>query len=432
MDLKAFESFEQLRGYAGSMGVTLNAGDISALSCPLVAEGKSIPNRLLVQPFECCDAEDNGAPSELTRRRYLRFAAGGAGLVWMEATALLEELKSNPHQLVLTEKTLGAFSRLNTEMKEAAVRQGGEAPVLVLQMTHPGRSCITPVPAADRESWEPVKPSKGEKALSDDEIERLAEVYGKVTRLARAAGFDGVEVKACHFYFISELLSAYERPGRYGGSFENRARHLKEALAAARAETGGMLLTVRYNHYDGIPYPDGFGMKKDGGLSPNAEEPLRLIAEIKDEFGVELVNCSSSGPRFGDYPAAERPDDELFMPPNNPLKSGARMHRFAAEVKRAVTGIKVVATEFSQLRQYGAAVGAGMVERGEADLIGFGRQPIAYPDFARDILQSGGMDKEKLCLCCGGCGRMLGAQINGGCVVRDELYKNTSKKRHER
>ena len=429
MDSNRFSSFEQLAEHAGVMGVSLSSGDVSVLSRPLEVGGKVIPNRLLIQPVECGDALPDGAPGELTRRRYLRFAAGGAGLVWMEATAILPELKSHPSQLVLTSQTLGSFQRLLADMREAALARNETEPLIVVQLSHPGRSCLkAPKPASDREVWDKIRSAQGESAVSDDEIERLSAIYGDAAKLAKQAGFDGIEIKACHSFFVSELLSARGRPGRYGGSFGNRARHLKESLAAARAEAGDMFLAVRLNIYDGIPYPDGFGMKEGGGFSFDAAEPVRLLEEIKDEFAVELVNCTSNSPNWKLFPNAYIPQEQIFSSPDDPLKNGARMHRFASVIKAAVPAMKVVATAFSHLKQYAPTVGAGMIERGEADLIGFGRQALAYPDFARDILLLRGMDREKVCLCCGGCGKLFGSGTGGGCVLRDERYKNSLKK----
>lgn len=422
------ESIDLLRENAAELGVKLEySDDISVLSLPLTIEKTVIPNRILIQPVECADAEPDGAPGELTERRYLRFAEGGAGCIWFEAVALCPELKSNPRQLVLSHETLGGFQRLISDMKEAAVKQNGKSPAVVLQMSHPGRSC-DPVskPASDNKVWEKIRSAKGQLSVSDDEIDKLADTYGEITHLADLAGFDGVEVKACHMFFISELISVRSRKGRYGRSYENRVRHLKEAISASRSESGGMFLTVRMNFYDGIPYPDGFGMKEGGGFSPDNTEPLKLIAEIKSEFGVELINCSSGDPNFSAFPElAQMNRDPLFSPPAHPIKTGARMHLFASEIKSAIPETKVVATGFSHLYHHAPGIGAGIIKRKDADLIGFGRQALAYPGFARDILFNGKMDPEKVCVCCGGCGKLISERKKGGCVVRDTVYKNS-------
>ncbi len=426
MEAKHLNSFDTLRAYADSVGVALETSDVSALATPLLIEGKTAPNRLLIQPMEGGDAEEDGAPSASGIRRYLRYASGGAGIIWMEATAILHELKSHPRQLVLSGRTLDQFSRLIAQMRDTARKSHGADPLIILQMTHPGRSCYPlPRPASDRALWDSVKPSNGVKSATDDEIKGFAEVYANVAALAKRAGFDGVEVKACHFYFISELLSAYERPGVYGGGYENRTRHLRESFAAVRAAAPELILTIRLNAYDGLPYPYGFGMKEGGGFAPDLSEPIRLISEIKDDYGVELVNISSSGPNGSLFPDAQRLSP-LFAPSSDSLIQGARMHYLAAHIKAAVPDAKIVATGFAHFRQYAPGIGSAMINNDQADLIGFGRQSFAYPDFAKDILTTGVMDESTLCLCCGGCGRLLGGKAKPiHCVVRDREYYNT-------
>ncbi|MCL1830113.1 MAG: hypothetical protein FWG21_01640 [Oscillospiraceae bacterium] len=415
--------FEDVKQQVAVYGITLVEGDTSVLAEPITIESKVIHNRLLIQPVEGTDADAYGNPTELTERRYLRYAKGGAGVIWMEAVALDSSLRSNERQLVLSEVTYDSFARLIEEMKQTAFAANGYAPTVVIQLSHPGRSCLIPKPAYDNEMWETVRSAKNQPVVSDDEIERLAPLYGDIARLAARAGFDGVEIKACHHFFINELLAATGRPGRYGGAYENRVRHLKETVAAVRALTNDVFITTRLNHYDGIPYPDGFGMKSDGSWLPDGSEPLRLIEELNEEYGVELINCSSSGPEFELF-NNRNAVDQLFGEPMTPLRSGVCMHLFAKEIKQNLPGIKVVATQFSHLKQYAASVGAYLVESGGADFIGFGRQALAYPDFASDILKKGMMDKDKVCLCCGGCHRMMGSEKGAGCTVRDPFYRS--------
>lgn len=83
--------------------------DISVLAQPLTVGGKILPNRLVCQAMEGCDGTPDGRPGALTRRRYDRLARGGAGLIWFEATAAMEEGRANPRQLYLNEQTLDSF-----------------------------------------------------------------------------------------------------------------------------------------------------------------------------------------------------------------------------------------------------------------------------------------------------------------------------------
>ena len=241
---------------------------------PLEVAGYRLHNRLVIQPMEGCDGTLDGSPGELTRRRYRRFAESGAGLIWMEAVAVVREGRANPRQLMLTRTNLDAFKRLTEDIREWAVRATGREPVLVMQATHSGRYSKPegdPAPriACRNPLFEKDMPLPDSCILSDDELRALPERYACSARLAEEAGFDGVDIKACHRYLLNELLSAHTRPGPYGGSFENRTRLLRDAVRAAKAATaGGAFITSRLNVYDGFPYPYGWGVLPDGGVEP--------------------------------------------------------------------------------------------------------------------------------------------------------------------
>ena len=110
--------------------------------------------------------------------------------------------------------------------------------------------------------------------------------------MAERAGFDGCDIKCCHGYLNSELLSAFERKGRYGGSIENRTRLLRETVIGAEKITGSdFLISSRLNVYDGFKYPYGFGVKTDGSLEFDSTEPIWLIRKLY-ESGVKLLNIT--------------------------------------------------------------------------------------------------------------------------------------------
>ena len=98
----------------------------------------------------------------------------------------------------------------------------------MLQITHAGRYGDGKViavhePEIDKKSGvDPDKP-----VITDEELKALEDDFVEAARLAAEAGFDAVDIKACHRYLISELLGAHNRPGEYGGSYENRTRWLK-------------------------------------------------------------------------------------------------------------------------------------------------------------------------------------------------------------
>src|SRR6185437_5305179 len=99
--------------------------------------------------------------------------------------------------------------------------------------------------------------------FSDDELARLGEDFIRAAVLARKAGFAFIDVKHCHGYLGHEFLSAVDRPGRYGGSLENRTRFLRDIVAGVRAEAPGLEVGVRVSAWDWMPFrpgPDGVGV----------------------------------------------------------------------------------------------------------------------------------------------------------------------------
>jgi hypothetical protein len=137
-----YRTLDEVRAHAKELGLSLKASDsIQALLKPVKVGNLTAPNSLAVHPMEGCDGTPEGAPDELTFRRYRRFAAGGAGLLWLEATAVVHEGRANPRQIFLNEKTYDEFARLVDESHKAAKASMGpnHRPIVIVQLTHSGR-----------------------------------------------------------------------------------------------------------------------------------------------------------------------------------------------------------------------------------------------------------------------------------------------------
>ena len=389
--------------------------DTDIYSVPLVLYGKKIPNRIGIQPLEGFDSCSDGSPSGHVYRRYLRFVSGGAGLVWFEACAVSEDGKSNPNQMMITEDNVGAFRSLIAEMDRKAAEEGREPCFKILQLTHSGRT-------SQNNNWEkiPLSPKKlGEddpaEIASDEKISQMVQDHIRSAVLAAEAGFDAVDVKACHGYFMSELLSAYNREGRYGGSFENRTRAILEMVDGIKAQVGDRIgICARLNAFDAEAYPNGFGVVEENGKKrADTTEIIRLCRLLKDR-GVELIDISGTAP-------AER----IFGPePSDP-----RFKRYAGscdllaavkQIREAVDGVAFMCTGLTSFGAQGGYIGAGGIKDGWFDIAGFGRQALAYPGFAKDLLERGRLDENKCCTDCGSCFRLMDpGHSRTGCVVRD-------------
>lgn len=420
-----YRTLAELKACARALGAWLPlAEELSALAQPLPLAGRTLHNRIALQPMEGSDAKPDGSPSALTRRRYLRFAQGGAALIWFEAVATAPEARASAHQLMLTGDNLASFARLVAEIKEAGLAKNGYEPLVVMQATHSGRYSKPqgkpePLIAYNNPILEGNAPLPAGRILDDGALERYEARFGTAARLAQRAGFDGMDVKCCHGYLAAELLSAYQRPGRYGGSLENRTRFLLNAHRAARAEVRApFFLTTRLNAYDGFPYPYGFGVSPGGGVEPDLREALALVGRLAREFSLPLINITIGNPYKN--PHVNRPYDQGgYLPDEHPLTGVARMMSCVSQVQRAHPRLPVVGSAFSYLRGFSAHLAAGMVQGGHAALAGFGRMALANPEFPRQILIGGAIDPQQVCLTCGMCAQLLRAGRPSGCAVRD-------------
>ena len=382
-------------------------------------------NRLACQAMEGCDGTPDGSPNVLTKRRYARFAKGGAGIIWFEATAVMEEARANPRQLYINESNLDAFKKQVEDIKETALKENGYEPVIVMQATHSGRYSKpngTPAPliAYNNPIFEKDNPIAPAHIVTDDYLDRVGEALVNGAVLAEKAGFDGVDIKCCHRYLNSELLSAFEREGRYGGSLENRTRLLRQSVqGAVQSCTSDFLISSRLNVYDGFPYPYGFGVKNDGSLDFDPTEPQWLIKELY-RYGVRLLNITMGNPYFN--PHVNRPfATGSYTIKEHPLEGVKRVLDGTAKLKAAVPEMALICSAVSYLGVAAPGVVSAYIQGGSFDFAGFGRTIFAYPDFARDILTTSAMDKNKICICCSKCTEIMRTPGGTpGCVIRDK------------
>ena len=144
----------------------------------------TIPNRVVFQPMEGCDCLENGAPGVLTVQKYIRAGRAGAGLIWVEATAVCPEGRTNPRQMMLTEETLPAFTELVAETRKTAKIENGIDPVIVIQLTHSGRQSIRPMIVYRHPLYEATRPVTDENIVTDEYLDTLPALYAKTAALA--------------------------------------------------------------------------------------------------------------------------------------------------------------------------------------------------------------------------------------------------------
>jgi len=440
-----------LRRLSSKLGVRLDAvDDVSILAEPVQVGRLVVPNSLAVHPMEGCDGDSQGQPGKLTLRRYKRFAAGGAGLIWVEATAVVPEGRANPRQLWLNENSKDSFAVMVKRIREDAAESLGKKhkPIIVLQLTHSGRYSkregVAHPMIAQRDPYRDTlvpqeKPNASAKStipddwpiVTDEYLDKLQDSYVSAARLAFEVGFDAIDIKSCHGYLINELFTCHQRKGKYGVSFQGRTRFFLEVIDKVRAELGeDKPIMTRLGVYDATPYPYGWGVDKQDYKRPDLTEPKKLISLLQQK-DVKMINISAANPYYNPHIGRpfEKPIIGGYEEPEHPLVGVARLINLAGEVQKEFPDIAVVGTGYSWLRKLFANVAAASKTNGLASLIGAGRMAFAYPDFAKDIISLGRLDPNKVCVTCSACSQIMRDGGMTGCVVRDgEVYAPIYKK----
>ena len=386
----------------------------------------TIPNRVVFQPMEGCDCGEDGTPGELTIKKYMNAARSGAGLIWLEATAVCPEGRTNPRQMMLTRQNLAQFKKLVSDMRRTAKEETGIRPAIFIQLTHSGRQSIVPMIAYRHPLYEATRPVTDANIVTDEYLATLPARYAETAKLAVEAGFDGVDVKSCHGYLFQELLSSFTRPGNYGGSFENRTRLYIDSIRAVKAALPkGFPIVTRLSVSDVIPYPYGFGTDKDGNL--DLTEPDRLIGMLINE-GISMLNVTLGNPYYNSF--VNRPYRAPAGAPETPDVGLARFEEVEKHIKTLFPDLPLVGSGLSFYRADLLERAEDQLARGICDLVGFGRMTLAYPTFYRDWL-AGKFDPRKACVACSKCTALMRAKCVSGCAVFNEYYRNLYKEKVE-
>ena len=465
--ISTFKTPEQFRARLTDLGLDLPCDDQillmpeSPLAQTLDYGDCRIGNRWAVQPMEGWDGTPEGLPSEYTIRRWQHFGRSGAKLIWGgEAAAVRHDGRANPNQLLLNDRNLHGFEKLLHELKKAHQEMSGCTHDLYvgLQLTHSGRYCRpnrNDLPEPRIAYRHPILDGRvgikdDSPVLSDDEIARLIEDFIHAALNAAKAGFQFVDVKHCHGYLGHEFLSARSRPGRYGGSFENRTRFLREVVEGIRAEVPNLEIGVRLSAFDFIPFrpdPAGTTNKQMGAGIPevyngeyrfsfgtDASNPTAIDLTESIEFvrllldlGIPLVNITGGSPYYDPHiqrPALFPPSDG-YSPPEDPLVGVHRLLHAARLTKQHCPDAIVVGTGFTYLQDYLPHVGQAVVRDGWMDFVGIGRMVLSYPEMPYDTLHKGTVDKRRICRTFSDCTTGPRKGLVSGCYPLDPFYKNS-------
>ncbi|CAH0183219.1 NADH:flavin oxidoreductase/NADH oxidase [Microbacterium sp. Bi128] len=331
---------------------------MSTLFTPLTVRGIEMRNRLWVSPM-CQYSAVDGIPNDWHHVHLAQFAAGGAGLVIAEATAVSPEGRISPADVGLwNEAQVEAWAPI-----VAAIRARGA--VAGVQLGHAGRKASTTPPfgggrgsvAPEDGGWTTVAPSAlaypgfaEPRALDLAGIDRVVQDFADAARRAIAAGFEVVEIHAAHGYLLHQFLSplSNHRDDEYGGSFDGRVRLLERVTTAVREAAPAAAVFVRFSGTDAA----------DGGW--DIDDTVRA-AERVASLGADLVDVSSGG-----------------LVPHQHIETGPGYQVPLAETVRRETGLLVAAVGMID----DATLAEAVVADGRADAVLAAREWLRDPHYA--------------------------------------------------
>ena len=438
-------------------------GSESPLRVPLIRGGIEIGNRIAVQPMEGWDGLADGNPSEHTIRRWQRFGRSGAKLIWGgEAVAVSHAGRANPNQLLAASHTEQSLARLRaTLIEEHRLTTGSDDGLLIgLQLTDSGRysrpnahgrpepRILYHHPILDRR----LGLTADYPVLTDAEVEAIIENFHRAALIAQKLGFDFVDIKHCHGYLGHEFLSAHTRKGRYGGSFDNRTRFLREVVQGIGSLAPRLCIAVRFSAFDSIPFhPDpersskgkpgpgipetqknllpyrwGFGVNSLQPTEADLSEPVQFLS-LLEELGIRLVNLTAGSPYYNPHiqrPALYPPSDG-YLPPEDPLLGVSRHMEATRRLKEQFRNLIFVGTGYSYLQDFLPHVAQAAVREGWVDLVGLGRMVLSYPELLWHASEGHEIQRKRICRTFSDCTTAPRKGLPSGCYPLDSHYKDS-------
>jgi 2,4-dienoyl-CoA reductase-like NADH-dependent reductase (Old Yellow Enzyme family) len=484
--IPTLKTVADIRSYAASLGIELPCEDAIAIGSdsPLAQpanavpiNGKTIGNRCAIQPMEGWDGTVTGGITEEVLRRWQRFGESGAKLIYGgEAMAVRADGRANPNQLIISEGNKADLARLRETLVAAHKQRFGKIDDLVIgfQLTHSGRFCkpndkfrFEPRVAYRHPLLDPrFKVTSDAQVWTDSEIDELIADYIKAAQIAWEVGADFVDIKHCHGYLLHEFLSAFTRPGKYGGSFENRTRILREMVAGIRAGGNKIELAVRLSAFDLVPFKPDPALSRPGKPGPGIPEDFSSVlpyryafgvnqtnpteydltetfqfVDLCSQLGVKILNLTAGSPYYNPHiqrPAAYPPSDG-YQPPEDPLVGVARQTNAVRQIKKVssvecrVSGeasapvsshapLLFVGSAYSYLQEYLPHVAQYVVRHGWADLVGLGRMALTYPSILADAMTQGTLSVKSICRTFSDCTTAPRNGLVSGCYPLDKYY----------
>jgi len=370
---------------------------LNHLFSPIRIKKMEIPNRVVMPPMGTNLGNPDGTVSEANLAYMKRRARGGAGLIITEISAVHPTGMAIPSEL-------GSYEdRFIPGLKKLADVIHGGGSKAALQLHHTGRESLFLLKAGKAIAPSPIRSlvfGMTPREMTREEIQELITAFGAAAFRAKQAGFDAVEVHGAHGYLLTQFLSALsnQRTDEYGGDLNNRSRFIREVLREVRRRVGDEFpVSLRLSAEEFIK----------GGYTVEDLKPL-LPEWVK--AGADIIHASlgTHGSPAGITSAP------VEYPP------GFNVGR-AKRIKEIVNVPVIGVGRFTDLSLADQVIG-----RGEADLVAFGRQFLADPDFVLKSREGRFEDVRKCIACNQGCiERLILGEGNIRCAINPETGQET-------
>ncbi len=375
-------------------------------------------NRIAINAMECCDADNEGNPTEKAYRRYERLFKGNAGVIIVEALSVIDESRGRLNQITALPQNKPALAKFVKEMKKVNPK-----PVMLWQLTHSGelshpdfskRVCVKPLPGYEGE------------LLSEEEVDNILDKFVLAAKLAHDCGADGIDFKLCHGYFCTQLLRPYnDRKWKYGGSWANRTRFVYEFYERVAREINdpNFIVGSKISVWEGIP--GGVGTAGPDTPIIDLTETLDLVKGLEAR-GAKYIVESAGNPSL----------TLALSQPDKGIPDYAYLHFwFQKSVKQVLRPETVLIgsaysvfrngkNKFQGVRESEASLvhwGNKNIRDGVVDMIAIGRQSLADPLLPAK-LEAGKAEEISWCTTCDSCIEFLIRQKPTGCSVYDKEY----------
>lgn len=326
-------------------------------------------------------------------RYYEERAKGGIGLIHTGAYFIDEKTaqggrtldfssdKSIPSGTVLTERVHRWGAKIFAQLSCGTGRNG---------MPQIGER----VPISSSENPSFYNPSMICRPLSIEEIEEMMEHWKVAARNAMNMGFDGIQIHAHAGYLMDQFMSEIwnHRKDKYGGSFENRCRFTMETVDAIRSVVGpNFPITYRISLDHRFP----------GGRT--LEESMKIL-DVLDKSGIDAFDIDAACYETMDYIFPTRYTGEACM-------------AYVCEEARKHLTKPIINTGNHSMES-----AVELLKSGNADIVQFGRQSIADPQFANKLREGRREDVRPCIVCNEECiGRIFGRLTQLSCTVNPSV-----------